>query len=103
MFSFQNEAINFITNGKVTVRVLAQLELIPVGQCAFPNQFHENGWGCGFLCRTLHYCPTLAIALQRDLAGKKQNYIWSKKADRIRSLAFMRKVRQQKEKVMNIT
>ncbi|WP_143810245.1 DUF6042 family protein [Paenibacillus sp. MY03] len=45
MFSFQNEAINFFTNGKATVRVLAQLELIPVGQCAFPNQFHENGWG----------------------------------------------------------
>ncbi|MFH5181445.1 DUF6042 family protein [Paenibacillus sp. TAB 01] len=45
MFSFQNEVINFMTNGRVTVRTLDYLGLISAGQCAIPNQFYELGWG----------------------------------------------------------
>ncbi|MCK8489243.1 DUF6042 family protein [Paenibacillus sp. MBLB2552] len=45
MCSFHNDALNFITNGRVTVRGLSQLGLIPKGQCVIPNQFYEGGWG----------------------------------------------------------
>ncbi|AVV56266.1 hypothetical protein C7121_08965 [Paenibacillus glucanolyticus] len=45
MCSFQNDALNFITNGRVTVRGLSQLGLIPKGQCVIPNGFYEGGWG----------------------------------------------------------
>ncbi|MGG1554092.1 DUF6042 family protein [Paenibacillus ferrarius] len=45
MSSFQNDAISFMTNGKVTVRTLQQLGLIATGQCVIPNQFYESGWG----------------------------------------------------------
>ncbi|MGM1050533.1 MAG: DUF6042 family protein [Bacillota bacterium] len=44
MFSFQ-KTINYITNGKVTVRTLVGSGLIPIGQCVIPNQFYEMGWG----------------------------------------------------------
>ncbi|KZS47056.1 hypothetical protein AWU65_14540 [Paenibacillus glucanolyticus] len=45
MSSFQNDTINYITGGKVTVKTLVRLGLIPAGQCVIPNQFYEMGWG----------------------------------------------------------
>ncbi|MGK9250727.1 DUF6042 family protein [Paenibacillus humicus] len=71
MFSFQNEAINFITNGKVTVRVLAQLELIPVGQCAFPNQFHENGWGMWLPMPNITLLPYFSDCIAKEFTRKE--------------------------------
>jgi len=71
MFSFQNEAINFITNGKATVRVLAQLELIPVGQCAFPNQFHENGWGMWLPMPNITLLPYFSDCVAKEFSREK--------------------------------
>ncbi|MFD0675985.1 MULTISPECIES: DUF6042 family protein [unclassified Paenibacillus] len=45
MSSFQNDTINFITGGRVTLKTLVRLDLVPAGQCVIPNQFYEKGWG----------------------------------------------------------
>ncbi|MFC0211379.1 DUF6042 family protein [Paenibacillus chartarius] len=70
MFSFQSEAINFMTNGKVTVKILKQLGLITEGQCVIPNQFYESGWGLWLPMPNVTLLPyfsnSIAIGLSRD-------------------------------------
>ncbi|KIL35625.1 hypothetical protein SD70_32045 [Gordoniibacillus kamchatkensis] len=70
MFSFQSEAINFLTNGKVTVKGLKQLGLITEGQCVIPNQFYESGWGLWLPMPNVTLVPyfsnAIAIGLSRD-------------------------------------
>ncbi|MGG1940435.1 hypothetical protein ABFY57_12165 [Paenibacillus polymyxa] len=45
MSSYETKAINFVTNGPITVRDLSELGLIPDGQTVFPLHFYEMGWG----------------------------------------------------------
>lgn len=45
MSSYEKKAINFVTNGPITVRDLSELGLIPDGQTVFPLHFYEMGWG----------------------------------------------------------
>jgi hypothetical protein len=66
MFSFQKEAINYMTNGKVTVRGLAQLGLIPEGQCAIPNQFYESGWGIWLPMPNVTLLPFLSFCVANN-------------------------------------
>lgn len=45
MSAYEKKAINFVTNGPITVRDLSELGLIPDGQTVFPLHFYEMGWG----------------------------------------------------------
>lgn len=63
MYSFQNDALNFIMNGRVTVRGLSQLGLIPKGQCVIPNRFYEGGWGRWLPMPNITLLPYFSVAV----------------------------------------
>lgn len=63
MYSFQNDAMNFIMNGRVTVRGLSQLGLIPKGQCVIPNRFYEGGWGRWLPMPNITLLPYFSVAV----------------------------------------
>lgn len=44
MSSYEAKLINFMANGPITVRDLAELGLLPAGQTPFPSKYHEMGW-----------------------------------------------------------
>lgn len=66
MSSFLNDAVNFITNGKVTVRTLSQLGMINAGQCVIPNQFYESGWGLWLPMPNVTLLPFLSYCVANN-------------------------------------
>lgn len=68
MCSFQNDTFNFITNGKVTVRTLTRLGLIPAGQSIIPNRFYEFGWGTWLPMPSITLIPYISHYIACDLS-----------------------------------
>ncbi|MCR2802676.1 DUF6042 family protein [Paenibacillus soyae] len=71
MCTFQNDVINFMTNGKVTVRGLTKLGLIPKGHCVIPNQFYERGWGKWLPIPNLSLLPFFSVSITSGLCWEE--------------------------------
>lgn len=67
MSSFQSKAINFMTNGPLTVRDLSELGLIRIGQSAFPFQFHEMGWATWLPISCITLLPFISDGIAKDM------------------------------------
>ncbi|WP_260440120.1 DUF6042 family protein [Cohnella lubricantis] len=50
-------------NGRITVRGLSQLGLIPKGQCVIPNRFYEDGWGRWLPMPNITLLPFFSVSI----------------------------------------